>query len=44
MAVDPDNLEQKLIAELPKNVVTLGDTIVSFALVTSPSQESLQDI
>ena len=41
MKVDPDNLEQKLIAELPENVVTLGDTIVAFALVTTPSQKSL---
>jgi Fe-S-cluster containining protein len=41
MQVDPDNLEQKLIAEFPENVVTLGDTIVAFALVTTPSRKSV---
>lgn len=41
MPVDPDNLEQKLIGELTKNVVTLGDTIVAFALVTISSQKTL---
>jgi Fe-S-cluster containining protein len=40
MPVDPDNLEQKLIAELPENVVTLGDTIVAFALVTISPQKT----
>jgi Fe-S-cluster containining protein len=40
MPVDPDNLEQKLIAELPVNVVTLGDTIVAFALVTISPQKT----
>jgi hypothetical protein len=41
MKVDPDNLEQKLTAELPEDVVTLGDTIVAFALVTMPVRKSL---
>jgi Fe-S-cluster containining protein len=40
MPVDPDNLEQKLIAELPENMVTLGDTIVAFALVTISPQKT----
>ena len=41
MKVDPDKMEQKLIASLPENVVTLGDTIVTFALVTTPLRKSL---
>lgn len=41
MKVDPDNLEQNLIAELAQDVVTSGDTIVTFALVTTPSRKSL---
>ena len=36
MPVDPDDLEEKLLQELPREVTISGDTIVSFALSNLP--------
>jgi len=40
MPVDPDNLEEKLLRQLPPEVTILGDSIVTFALSNHPIQKS----